>query len=148
MDDSPPIVSPWSEIQKRRPPVLKRAKKTLMSLLQLALVDQQAESEANDPIPEEGGISVRLVSLTARPRHKRGEALESLDGRAGRSGYAGSIREPLDVTSKRRMATAVPISTFKVQYAGEGLTVSKYAHRAVKLSSPALAAMASSVMLF
>ena len=27
MDDSPPIVSPWSEIQKRRPPILKLAKK-------------------------------------------------------------------------------------------------------------------------
>lgn len=26
MDDSPPIVSPWSEIQKRRPPILKLAK--------------------------------------------------------------------------------------------------------------------------
>ena len=50
----------------------------------------------------------------------------SLHGRAGRSGFAGSIREPLDVTSRRCMATAVPIGTFKAEYAGEDLTVSKY----------------------
>ena len=43
-------------------------KKTLTSVLQLTLLGQSAESEANDPIPEEEGISVRLVSLTARPR--------------------------------------------------------------------------------
>jgi hypothetical protein len=46
-------------------------KKTLMSLLQLAQAGQLAGSEANDPIPEEAEISVRLVSLTARPRLKR-----------------------------------------------------------------------------
>jgi hypothetical protein len=40
----------------------------------------------------------------------------------------------LDVTSRRQIATAAPISTFKIQYAEEGLTVSKYAHRVVKLS--------------
>jgi hypothetical protein len=36
-------------------------------------------------------------------------------------------REPSDVTSGRRPATAVPMSTFKVQYAGQGLIVSKHA---------------------
>jgi hypothetical protein len=56
-------------------------KKTLMSLLQSALVVQHVESEANDPIPEEEGIFV-LVSLTTRPRSRGGEALESLHGRA------------------------------------------------------------------
>jgi hypothetical protein len=104
-------------------------KKTLMSLLQLALVGQQAESEAKDPNPEEGGISVRLVSLTARPRLKRARPLRA-----------------------SMVALVVPgmLALFEsrwIQYAGEGLTVSKYAHRAVKLSSPAPAAMASSVML-
>jgi hypothetical protein len=42
-----------------------------MSLLQLALVGRSAETEANDPIPEEEGISIRLASLTARPPLKR-----------------------------------------------------------------------------
>ena len=37
-------------------------------------------------------------------------------------------REPSDVTSGRRPATAVPMSTFKVQYAGQGLIVSKQTH--------------------
>jgi hypothetical protein len=46
-------------------------KKTLTSLLRLAPVGQSGESEANDPIPEEEGISVRRVSLTARPQLKR-----------------------------------------------------------------------------
>jgi hypothetical protein len=59
--------------------------------------------------------------------------------------YAGSIREPLDVTSRRRMATAVPIGTFNAHYAGECLTVSKNSHRTVKLSSLAPAASASGV---
>ena len=68
-----------------------------MFLLQLALAVQHVESEANDPIPEEEGIFVHRVSLTARPRSRGGEALESLHGRAGLSGCAGSIREPLDV---------------------------------------------------
>jgi hypothetical protein len=67
-----------------------------MCLLQLGPVVQYVESEANDPIPEEEGIFV-LVSLTTRPRSRGGEALESLHGRAGLSGCAGSIREPLDV---------------------------------------------------
>jgi hypothetical protein len=53
-------------------------KKTSTCLLQLALVDQQDEFEANDPIPEEEGISVRIVSLTARPRLKRARPLLAL----------------------------------------------------------------------
>jgi hypothetical protein len=52
-------------------------KKTSMSLSQLALVGQQGDSEANDPIPEEEGISVRLVSSTARPRLKRARPLRA-----------------------------------------------------------------------
>jgi hypothetical protein len=47
-------------------------KRTLMSLSQLALAGRSAESEANDPIPEEEGISIGLVSLTARPPLKSG----------------------------------------------------------------------------
>jgi hypothetical protein len=46
----------------------------------------------------------------------------------------------MDVTSRRCMATAVPIDTFRIQYAGEGLTISKYAHRAARLNPPVLSA--------
>jgi hypothetical protein len=56
---------------------LEARKKTSMCLWQLAFVDQYAEPEANDPIQEEEGISVRLVSLTARPRLKRARPLRA-----------------------------------------------------------------------
>jgi hypothetical protein len=105
-------------------------RKTSTRLLQLALVDQRAEFEANDPIPEEEGISVRLVSLAARPRLKRARPLRASIGRAGLFGYGGSIQEPLDLPSRRRLAAAAPIAAFEVQYAGEDLTVSKCALRA------------------
>jgi hypothetical protein len=42
-----------------------------MFLLRLVPAVQGDESEANDPIPEEEAIFVRLVSLIARPRLKR-----------------------------------------------------------------------------
>jgi hypothetical protein len=35
------------------------------------------------------------------------------------------------------------MSTFKLQYAGQGLIVSKHTHQAVKIIPPAMAAMAS-----
>ena len=108
--------------------------KTSVFLLQLAPAGQWGGPQANDPIPEEEGISVRLVSLTARPPAQEGGALESLHGRAGRP-YAGSVRDPLDVTSRRSMATAVPISTFKVRYSGEDLTFPEYVHRALQLAA-------------
>jgi hypothetical protein len=41
---------------------------------------------------------------------------------------AGSIREPSDVTFRRRPATAAPMSTFKAQYAGQGLIISKHTY--------------------
>jgi hypothetical protein len=62
-------------------------KKTLMCLLQLALVVQSTQSEANDPIPEEEGISIRIVSFGCASSAQEGEALESLHDRAGHSGY-------------------------------------------------------------
>jgi hypothetical protein len=65
-------------------------KKTLMCLLQLALVVQSTQSEANDPIPEEEGISIRIVSFGCASSAQEGEALESLHDRAGHSGFAGS----------------------------------------------------------
>jgi hypothetical protein len=105
--------------------------KTSTRPLLSALVDQRAEFEANDPIPEAEGIFVRLVSLTARPRLKRARLLRASTGRAGLFGYDGSIQEPLDLPSRRRLATAAPMGTFEVQYAGEDLTVSKYAPAAL-----------------
>ena len=77
-----------------------------MCLLQLALVVQHVESEANDPIPEEEGIFVHLVSLTARPRSRGDEALESLHGRAGLSGCAGCSQQAVKFFLADRIALA------------------------------------------
>jgi hypothetical protein len=67
--------------------------------------------EASDPILEAAGISVRLVSLTARPRVQRRGPRASIVALVVPGGF---IRELPDVTSRRRMATAVPIGTFEV----------------------------------
>jgi hypothetical protein len=67
-------------------------KKTSTRLLPSALVDQHAGFEANDPIPEEAGISVRLVSLIARPRLKRARPLRAPIGRAGFSGMTALFK--------------------------------------------------------
>ncbi|MGC1560459.1 MAG: hypothetical protein WA820_11495 [Bradyrhizobium sp.] len=102
----------------------------------MALMDQWAGFSASDPIPEEEAISTRLVSLTARPRHKEGEALRAPTRRAGLFWLP-------DVLSANALGPAVPISTFEPQYAEEGLIVSKCEHRVVKLHGDGVCCQAS-----
>jgi hypothetical protein len=45
--------------------------------LQLALVVQQTQSEANDPIPEEDGISIRIVSFGCASSAQEGRPLRA-----------------------------------------------------------------------
>jgi hypothetical protein len=102
-------------------------KRTLKSLLQLALalVGRQAESEANDPIPEEVGISIRLASLTARPSLKWAKPLRaSMVALVVPVSWFYSRTVGCDI--QKVHGPAVPMSPSKAQYAGEDLTVSEY----------------------
>src|SRR5882724_11263857 len=44
-----------------------------------------------------------------------------------------ALFEPVGCVIQKALATAVPIGAFKALYAGEGLTVSKYVHRAAEV---------------
>jgi hypothetical protein len=97
-----------------------------MSLLRLALADRQADSEANDPIPAEEGISVRLVSLIARPRLKRARPVRASMIALVVPGcwfYSRTVGRDIQKVHGRRRADSCPSQT---QYAGKDLTVSKY----------------------
>jgi hypothetical protein len=98
----------------------------------LAAAGQQAWFEPNDPIPEAPGISVRLVSSTARPRPIEMKPLEGSINRAGLFGYAGSTPGRRNAEIKNvppppcRSTSEVPS---EVQCAGKGLTFPEGAPR-------------------
>jgi hypothetical protein len=70
----------------------------------------QAAPEASDPIPREGGISVRIVALTTRPQPERATPSRVTLVALVFSGMA-LFESPLDLSSRSRPDTAVPVKT-------------------------------------
>ena len=126
MDDLPLVTSTWSEIQKRRPPVLKLVKELQRvsgsgrwRIIRLIL-------KPTIPFLKNEGLPF-VLSHGCASSTQEGEALESLGSPRWSFLKCRLNKETVGSASRRRLATAAPMSTFKAQYAQEGLTVSKCA---------------------
>ena len=126
MDDLPLVTSTWSEIQKRRPPVLKLVKELQRVSGSVRWRIIRLSLKPTIPFLKNEGFPY-VLSHGCASSTQEGEALESLGSPRWSFLKCRLYERTVGSASRRRLATAAPMSTFKDQYAQEGLTVSKYA---------------------